>query len=230
MSSRREALLRAAALAVTGLSGGLALIGAVYGLLNLETAAALGTTAFEPSYTTSLIMTVVGLLIAWRHPGHLLAWTFLAIGLSGEMLGAVRNYGFYGTVTDPGSLPGADILSWIALWGFVIPASGTFFALLLFPNGRLIGRRWYLVVLLILAAMGLIGAAYALGREPRSVIPFGSPLAAQELEGLVRIGGVLLSVGVLVWERRSSCDIVRRRPRSDCSSSGSCTRAAQWSS
>lgn len=125
MSSRREALLRAAALAVTGLSSGLALIAGVYGLLNLETAAALGTTAFEQSYTTSLVMTVVGLLIARRLPGHLLTWTFLAIGLSGQMLGAFRNYGFYGTVTDPGSLPGAGILSWIALWGFVIPANGS---------------------------------------------------------------------------------------------------------
>src|SRR6266545_3408530 len=128
MSVRREAQLRAAALGVTGLSSGIALIGGAYGLLNLDTAASLGTTAFEPTYTTSIIETVVGLLIAWRHPSHLVAWTFLGIGLSGDMLGAFRSYGFYGRVTDPGSLPGAGILSWIASWGFVIPAGGFFFA------------------------------------------------------------------------------------------------------
>ena len=136
----RESRLRAAALAVSGLSGGLALIAVLFGLLNLDVAASLGTTAFHPTYTTSFIVTFVGLLIAWRHPAHLVAWIFLATGgLSAEMLSVFWSYGFYGTVTAPGSLAGAGILSWVTSWGFVIPASGFPFALLVFPNGPSLG-------------------------------------------------------------------------------------------
>ena len=197
MSERPRARLRAAALTATCLSGALALIAGAFGLLNLDAAASLGTSAFHQTYTTTLVVTLVGLLIAWRHPAHLVAWIFLATGVSAETLNVFWSYGFYGTVTDPGSLPGAGILSWIALWGFVIPASGFFFALLVFPSGRLIGRRWWLVVWLIVAGMGLIAAAYALGRASEKWYPYGPLLAAQDLEGLVRAGGGLLSAGLL---------------------------------
>jgi uncharacterized membrane protein len=213
MSQRREARLRAAALAAACLSGGLALIAAAFGLLNLEMAVSLGTTAFHPTYTPTFIVTLVGLLIAWRHPAHLVAWTFLATGLSAEMLSVFWSYGFYGTVTDPGSLPGAGILSWVASWGFVIPASGFAFALLLFPNGRLIGRRWWFVVGLIVAGMGLIAAAYALGRDSKNLFPSGPLLAAQDLEGLVRAGGGLLSAGL--FGAGASLIVRVRRARTD---------------
>ena len=197
MSKRREARLRAAALAVAVLSGAFELIAVGFGLLNLDVAASLGTTAFHANYTTTFIVTLVGLLIVWRHPAHLVAWVFLATGLSAEILSAFWSYGFYGTVTAPGRLPGAGVLSWVASWGFVFPASGFFFALLLFPNGRLIGRRWWFVVWLIVAGMCLIAAAYALGRESQNVFLDGPLLAAQDLEGLVRVGGVLLSAGLV---------------------------------
>jgi hypothetical protein len=196
MSERREARLRAAALAVACLSGGLALIALAFVLLNLDAAASLGTAAFNPTYTTNLIVTLVGLLIAWRHPVHLVAWTFLAIGLSAEILNVFWSYGFYGTVTDPGSLPGADILSWVTSWGFVIPASGFLFALLVFPNGRLIGRRWWFVVWLIVAGMGFLGAGSALGRESGNLFRHGPLLSAQDLERLLRAGGALLTAGI----------------------------------
>ena len=197
MSVRPDARLRAAALTAACLSGAFALIAGAFGLLNLDMAASLGTSAFHQTYTTTFIVTFVGVLIAWRHPAHLVAWIFLATGLSAEMLNVFWSYGFYGTVTDPGGLPAADILSWVASWGFVIPASGFFFAPLVFPNGRLIGRRWWIVVWLIVAGMGLIGAAYALGRASEKWFPYGPLLAAQDLEGLVRAGGGLLSAGLV---------------------------------
>jgi hypothetical protein len=197
MSERSDARLRAAALTTACLSGALALVAGAFGLLNLDAAASLGTSAFNPTYTTTIIVTLVGVLIARRHPAHLVAWIFLATGLSAEMLNAFWSYGFYGTVTDPGSLPGADILTWVAQWGFVIPASGFFFQVLVFPNGRLIGRRWWLVVWLIVVGMVPIAAAYALGRASEIRLPHGPRLAAQDLEILVGAGGGLLSAGLV---------------------------------
>ena len=121
MSQRREARLRAAALAAACLSGGLALIAAAFGLLNLEMAGSLGTTAFHPTYTPTLIVTLVGLLIAWRHPAHLVAWTFLATGLSAEMLSVFWSYGFYGTVTD---LAATYIAAVVLLQALLRPVTG----------------------------------------------------------------------------------------------------------
>ena len=197
MSERPDVRLRAAALTTACLSGALALVAGAFGLLNLDAAASLGTSAFNPTYTTTIIVTLVGVLIARRHPAHLVAWIFLATGLSAEILNVFWSYGFYGLVTDPDSLPGADILSWIARWAFVTPASGFFFAVLVFPNGRLVGRRWWFIVWLIVAGMVLIAAAYALGRGPEKWSPYRPLIAAQDLEVLVRAGGGLLSVGLL---------------------------------
>ena len=205
--------LRAAALAAACLSGVFALIASAFGLLNLDAAASLGMSAFNQTYTTTLIVTLVGLLIAWRHPTHLVAWIFLATGLSAEMLNVFWSYGFYGTVTDPGSLPGTGILSWIARWGFVIPASGFFLALVVFPDGRLIGRRWWFVVWLIVAGMGLIATAHALGRAPEKWFTDGPLLPAQDLEGLVRAGGGLLSAGFV--GAGASLIVRYRRARTD---------------
>lgn len=213
MSRRVNARLRAAAVVVTVLTGALTLIAGAFGLLNLDTAAALGTPVVEPTYTSSIITGLVGLLIASRHPTHLVAWTFLAIGLSGAMLSAFRNYGFYGTVTDPGILPGAAILSWLALWGFVFPASGFFFALLVFPNGNLLGRRWWIVVALIVAGMGLFGTASALGRDPEAWTPFRSRISVEQLKDLVLAGEVVLSFGV--FGAGASLVVRYRRARGD---------------
>lgn len=197
--SRRDARLRAAAVAITVLSAVLALISGVFGVLNRDAAAALGIAPVDAAYATSgLISAAVGLIIAWRHPAHLVAWTFIAIGLTGEMSGAFRNYGFYGTTTVPGSLPAAGILAWIASWGFVFPAAGYLLAPLVFPNGRLLGRRWWIVVSLIVVGLGLIGTAFALGRDDAQLVsPFGFVLSVQDVEGLVRAGGALLSIGVV---------------------------------
>ena len=84
MSSRREALLRAAAVAVTGLSGGLALIGGVHGLR------AIGDRSGPRRRRR-----------AWRTKiGHVAVWWLVAaliLGACGQQSEAVRGCGLEGT-------------------------------------------------------------------------------------------------------------------------------------
>src|SRR5918997_3195730 len=101
----------------------------------------------------------VGALIASRQPRNAVGWIFCYLGLAFPLVGAIEEYALYALVTEPGSLPGGEGLVWLAalLGGPIVFA---LFALvfLLFPEGRLLSRRWRLVVWLDLIAVVCLGA------------------------------------------------------------------------
>ena len=86
---------------------------------------------------------IVGWLVASRRSDNPIGWVFLAIGLSLAVEVFASLGTIYGLVTAPGSLPLADVLSWVAVWawvpGFTLLVT---FSLLLFPDGRLPSPRW----------------------------------------------------------------------------------------
>lgn len=84
----------------------------------------------------------VGALISSRRPDSSIGWLFCAVGL----LGAARHFGSeyasYALLAVPGSLPGGETVAWLTYWTQA-PLYGLFAYLgLLFPDGRLPGRRW----------------------------------------------------------------------------------------
>ena len=109
---------------------------------------------------------LVGALIASRRAQNPIGWLFLAFGLSGAIVFAAYSYAYRTLVTHPGSLPGGDVAASIAghLWhpgfGFLV------FALLLFPNGHLLSRRWRWVAAVALvdyagmAVAGIFDSSY----------------------------------------------------------------------
>jgi hypothetical protein len=98
----------------------------------------------------------IGALIASRQRANPIGWV-LAIGTllwaAGEF---AIEYGVYGLITVPGSLP---IPLWMALLGVWIQALGfsliLFFVLLLFPDGHLPSPRWRNVVWFVVATIAL---------------------------------------------------------------------------
>jgi hypothetical protein len=85
-----------------------------------------------------MIFPLVGALIASRRHRNPIGWILLATGL----LWMLDYYDVYG-VARPGSLPFpvemAGLNKW--LWVFLVGLPGTFLVLL-FPEGRLLSRRW----------------------------------------------------------------------------------------
>ena len=106
---------------------------------------------------------VIGWLIASRRPRNPIGWIFLVIGLSQAGTGLFGQYAAYGLVTRPGSLPGADLASWVGTWSWVPGFAGLFLMLLLFPDGRLPSPRWRPILGLGIVSGGMIMIANAVG-------------------------------------------------------------------
>ena len=141
----------------------------------------------------NLIMSyaVVGWLIASRRSDNPIGWVFLAIGLSLAVEGFASLGTIYGFVTVPGSLPLADVLSWIAVWAWV-PGFTLFvtFSLLLFPDGRLPSPRWRPVAWLSVVLMALLGIPVAIVAWPLR----GVTLATGSLDELGGAAGVIRQI------------------------------------
>jgi hypothetical protein len=165
-------------------------------------------------WAIALVFAGVGALIASRHPGNAIGWILLAAGVAAG-LGAVASSFAQHWVEGSG---GPDALgkaaalyaslSWIPF--ILMPAT---FLLLLFPDGRLLSRRWRPVAWC--AEVGIAGTFVAGGLRsgpiedfPQLMNPIGvdSPLL-DLLEGLfllvVLIGIVGSSASLIVRFRRS---------------------------
>jgi hypothetical protein len=90
----------------------------------------------------SMLVPVIGMVVATRRPRNPLGWLFLAAGacLGIGNLGAA--YGLHAVKADPGSWPAGLAAGWVSNWIWAIPINLLFFLLLLFPNGELPSRRW----------------------------------------------------------------------------------------
>ncbi len=96
-----------------------------------------------PGAILAVSVSVVGALVASHRPRNPLGWIFLAVGFFQGLVQFAWTYAEYALITEPDSLPGGPLMSWLGgvAW---IPSVSLFltFALLLFPDGRLPSPRW----------------------------------------------------------------------------------------
>src|SRR5262245_40447694 len=111
---------------------------------------------FHPLIT--LTFSIVGALVASRHPRNPIGWILLATGVRGELdLLSLRYYLYSDTLSAGGPLPGVGLARWLDAWIWLIPVTMPLtFLLLLFPDGRLLSPRWRPVAWL--AGAGLAAA------------------------------------------------------------------------
>ena len=140
----------------------------------------------------------VGALVASRRPGNAIGWIFCYLGVSFPLVGAGEEYALYALVTEPGSLPGGEGLVWLAavLSGPIVFAVFAL-VLLLFPEGRLLSRRWRLVIWLdLIAAVCLLAWAFEPGPlENLGLVRLANPFGVERLAALL---GTLGMVGFLM--------------------------------
>ena len=152
---------------------------------------------------SSLILIVtlpgIGWLVASRRPENRIGWMLLAVGFFLAFGGFSVAYAEHGLVTDPGSLPFADLMSWLKLmtWqpGFVL----LILLLLVFPDGRLPSRRWAPIIWIAGIALVVMVVPEAIAfwryRGPL-LIPFN--VATPASDPAPAIAGLLQGVGLLL--------------------------------
>jgi signal transduction histidine kinase len=125
----------------------------------------------------SLVYPTMGALIVSRLPRNPIGWLFCGVGL----LYAIRRFAqAYAEYTRYGNIafPLGDYAGWLAsLLEFTGQALAVVFLMLLFPDGRLLSRRWRIVVGIAIcgAALSALYDAFAPYHQGPFTPPYGNP-------------------------------------------------------
>ena len=150
---------------------------------------------------TLLSFSVVGAIIASRHPRNTIAWLFCSVSVAIGLNSFAGDYAEFWLASGSGSRSLGETAAWFSSWLWVllafVPAS---FLLLLFPDGRLPSPRWRPVAWGV--ALGSAGSVvgYALragplGDFPQIANPYGVDSPAV---GMVGAAGSIVAAGCMV--------------------------------
>jgi hypothetical protein len=166
---------------------------------------------------TLLTFSVVGAIIASRHPRNTIGWLFCSVGVTIGLNSFVGNYAEFWLASGFGTSSLGETAAWFSSWLWTLlvyaPAS---LLLLLFPDGRLPSPRWRPVAwgVALGTAGGVVGNALKAGPLvdfPQIANPYG---VEGPIVGMVGIAGSIVAAGSMVASVVSL--IVRlRRARSE---------------
>jgi hypothetical protein len=135
------------------------------------------------SFVLVLGFLTVGLVTTVRRVGNPIGWLLLWQGVSAGFSLFSAAYGMYDLQVAAESLPGGSLLLWTSTWIWLAALAVSPVIHVLFPNGRLLSRRWAGVIWLALAAMVLAMAAIAVAAWPlRGPALLEGPAWGPELE------------------------------------------------
>jgi signal transduction histidine kinase len=160
---------------------------------------------------SSAALLVIGGLLVARLPRHPISWILCTAAIGEALAGAGGQYATYGHFIS--ELPARDWAGWVGEWASAAIALVPAVALLLFPDGQLLSRRWRPALLAGLAAAVLIALQGALGIGDDLDFqgnPFLSDATATDVAEPMGIGWMLLfpatiaGVAAIVMRRRSA--------------------------
>ena len=92
-----------------------------------------------------LALAVPGTVLADRRPRHPIGWLLGAGGVASAITGCGREYAVYTLGGRGHQLPGGAVALWAAGWLWEVAIGILVVVILLFPDGRLMSRRWRLL-------------------------------------------------------------------------------------
>jgi hypothetical protein len=136
---------------------------------------------------------LMGALIATRDPGNRIGWIMIAVGLGFALSVFTSDYP---GVTAEGhriTRPFGLYVAWVSTWVGWLPLVSLFLLVLLFPTGRISGKRWGPVLWLGLTAWMLLNVLSAIQSGP---LDPGTVLTPNPL-GLVPVPGMVIGIVTL---------------------------------
>src|SRR5918993_4874678 len=108
---------------------------------------------------------IIGAIIASRLPANPLGWLFCAAASVSAVAHLSGEYAIYALMAQPDTLPAGKALAWLTSWVWILFIGCIALSLLLFPDGRLPGRRWAWLAWLtvLLTAVGAVWQAFSPG-------------------------------------------------------------------
>ena len=170
---------------------------------------------------TVLTFSVVGAIVASRHPRNTIGWLFCSVGLVVGLSALAGGYAEYWLASGSGSRTLGETAAWFRSWSWIlllfIPTS---FMLLLFPDGRLPSPRWRPVAWC--SGLGISGFFVGVALEagpledfPQIVNPYGvdSPVVTivGVLAAVVAGGSVVASVASVIVRLRRAGSVERQQ-------------------
>ncbi len=173
-------------------------------------------TADEAFVVLSCGFAIVGALVARREPKNAVGWLLLTIAVAFAEQGFLDAY-----VRDP-RLPGIVVMAWFAGWSWYVWLYLSALALpLIFPNGRLLSRRWRPVLWVAGAALALSVLSEGLGEgrlDVDSPEPIHNPLGVggpigDVIDAAGALGNVLAATGFVLGAVSLALRLRRSRGR-----------------
>jgi hypothetical protein len=161
-----------------------------------------------------VVEATVGAIVASRRPENPVGWLLCVFGVVVSASSFTSQYAIYALVARPGSLPAGEAVAWVGAWLLSVIIGLQVFYVLLFPTGRLPGRRWrwlaWATATFVVA--GAFTSAFAPGAYLGSLGPIRNPLGVEGFtaayEAILYTMAPLLfgavAVSVFVRLRRSS--------------------------
>ena len=153
------------------------------------------------SLVTVLTFSVVGAIVASRHPRNAIGWIFCTMGLVVGIQALAGGYAEYWLASGSGARNLGETAAWFATWLWILLVCvPTSFLLLLFPDGRLPSPRWRPVVWCAGLGISSFVAGYALDAGPLEDFPqIANPYGIDSpVVGVVRVAAGFVVAGSIV--------------------------------
>jgi hypothetical protein len=139
---------------------------------------------------------LLGARIVQQRRGHRVGWILLAMGLAQSIAQTANAYAWLSIHRHGGSLPGTALATWVFSFAWMPDFALGPYLLLLFPDGRLPGRRWRPAAWAGGAAMAALIAAFAVLAWPvRGTALYQHTLRSFTLAPLGAVEALLSLVG-----------------------------------
>jgi hypothetical protein len=153
----------------------------------------------------------VGAIVASRRPENPVGWLLCLSGVAVGTSSFTSQYAIYALLAREGSLPAGEASAWVAAWMLPIMICLQVAYILLFPTGRLPGRRWRWVAWLNVAfvLVGVFTFAFSPGAHQGSLGPIKNPLGIEGFDVFYQV--VLYTMAPLLFGTAALSVFVRLR-------------------